>query len=331
MDDDNFSGADFAPASPEPAGEGAVVATPEPLAADTGTATTAPAAVQVEPRSTEGPIPFQTHKTALENARLKAAEEAWKGYESLKGVPPEQVQELLHWWQRASQDTDGFLLQTMQEHSDPVAILEKLVQQVQSHPQHSQRLASLAAKQLAAQRGQVEPQPDRQIQLEDGSIVTVFSPEQQAKRDAWFQQRTLQQLRQEFAPITKTVEQFQKQQEAAAKDQQITQFTTTTLRDVQTWPGMDSPENRALVAQALDKMPVNGDDPRDVSLALNAAWRSVILPQLGKAERSKVLQTIHQTAAANSINPAQTGTQAPKAMADMSIAEALQFAASQQQ
>jgi len=332
MADDTFTGADFAPAdSGTPAaGEGGTVATPEPIAVTPGAATTEPATGQVEPRSTEGPIPFQAHKTALDNARAKAAEEAWKGYESLRGVPPDQVQELLHWWQRAQADTDGFLLQTMQEHTDPVALLEKLVQQVQAHPQHGQRLASLAAKQLAAQRGQVEPQPDRQIQLEDGSIVAVFSPEMQAKRDAWLQQRTLSKLREEFAPITKTVEQFQAEQQAAAQERQIEQFKTTTMQDVQTWPGMDSPEHRKLVAEKLAQMPVNGDDPRDVTLALNAAYRSVILPRLGQTERSKVLQTIQQQAAAGSVNPGQTSTHAPKTMAEMSIAEALQHVAAQQ-
>jgi hypothetical protein len=56
-----------------------VTATPDPIATETDTATTAPVATTAQteqPVEKKGPIPFEVHSKALENARSKAADEA---------------------------------------------------------------------------------------------------------------------------------------------------------------------------------------------------------------------------------------------------------------
>jgi 16S rRNA C967 or C1407 C5-methylase (RsmB/RsmF family) len=87
MSDDTFSASDFeseASASSEPAATStpAESSAPADAAAQPGAATTQPAATTTDQHQhrtdqTRGPIPFDVHKTALDNARSKAVEE-WK-------------------------------------------------------------------------------------------------------------------------------------------------------------------------------------------------------------------------------------------------------------
>ena len=99
------------------------------------------------------------------------------------------------------------------------------------------------------------------------------------------------------------------------------QFAGATVQELSKYPGMDDPANRQAVAQAIKAMQLTSDDPRDLRIATDAAWRQVVLPKLQTDANRKVLTHIHATAAASSVNPSATGTAAPKSIEDMTTAE----------
>lgn len=191
---------------------------------------------------------------------------------------------------------------------DRIGFLQELAKEVQDHPEDGPKLRSLAARTLAAARQQpAQPSgPDLSsisIDLGNGQTIALSDLKKE-----W-----LAEVRQEFAPVSRTIEQITKEKEQTQREQQIASFSTSTFEDVKTWPGMDSPENLKLVGEALKAMTIDGDDPREVALALNAAYRKVILPTLGSKAQSKLLDNLQQKAAAsNSVNPGAAASSAPK-------------------
>lgn len=324
-DDSTFTGADFAPSadggSSAPAEGVTVSATPDPTA-QPGAATTEPAVGQDPNRSTEGPIPFAVHKTALENARTKASQEA------LGGLTTEQLREVRQWFDRARQDTDGFLEETFLEHANPMALLERLVAKVQQHPKHGENYRSFVGRKLAEQRGAVEPPADLQYEMPDGKLVTMYSAQQQAKREAWLQQRWMSDARKEMEPALTAAQQLKTEREAQAAQAADHQWMSTTLTDAMTWPGMDDKAFREAVSNrvAADIGPRDVTN-HDIERAIDRAYRAEYHATFSTRERSKVLHDINRTAAAATVNPARTGTQAPRDYRDkeVSIADALRM------
>ena len=201
--------------------------------------------------------------------------------------------------------------------TDPIAYMQEFVKDLQAHPTYSAQLKSLAAKALAA-RGQgpqapQEPQPDLPIQLEDGRVVHLYSAEQQAKREAWLQQQWLNAVDQKIQPIQQTHEQQIAERKAAEQRQQIEHFTTTTYADMATWPGMDDKANQAAVGEYLKGLNVTSDDPREVQLLANEAYRKVVLPKLSQQAQSTLLDNLKTKAAAStSVNPGSAAATTPK-------------------
>jgi hypothetical protein len=331
MSDDTFSASDFEsvassdPAS-TPAESSASVETTAPLGAATtepAVDATATATTSTEPTKPAGPIPFDVHKTALDNARVKAIEDYKQRYGWAEQVDANEFQQL----QRIARHFSG---------GNVVEGIQNLIAEARKDPSVDAELRSFHARALASARGQSqpqaesEPQPDLPIELEGGRVVHLYSAEQQAKREAYLQKQWMQGVQQELQPLKQTHEHLQAQRAELAKQQEITHYVTSTYQDVQTWPGMESDANRKAVAEELGRATVNSDDPREVSLALNAAYRKVVLPTLQRTERQSVLDTIKQQANASTVNPSRTTARAPKTMDEMSIAEALAHVATQQ-
>lgn len=313
-DDGTITGADLAAASGEPYTGSGSVATPDASAQPGGT-TIQSAPSQDLSRTTEGPIPFEAHKTALANARTKAVEEA------LGGLTADQLRDVRGWYDRARANPDGFFAGEFLAHQDPVALLEKVVQSIQQHPQHSQRLASHAAKLLASRRGPGAEPAMVPIQLEDGSIVQM--PRNPAEWLAWHQKQWMAQVDERMQPALTAAE---AQKQAAQQAQQARaqhEWAVTTAQDALSWPGMDDPATRTAINAELNTMQIRGDDPAQVALALNAAYRKVVLPQLSQRERAKVVSDIHRQAGAATVNTGRASTHAPKTVDQMTTAEAL--------
>lgn len=297
-------GADIAAAMGDTSTQPAVdtsVATVD-TSAQPGAATTEPAAESTIPNadSSQGPIPFLAHKTALENARTKAVED-WKGkYGWAEQVNPQEFQQL----QQIAKHFQG---------GDPITGLQNLIAEIRKDPQHDAALRSLAAREMGrrTQAPQSQTKPLPVFQLEDGSTVDL-----NALKAEWQQE-----VEQKFTPFTQTVEQLQTERKAAADAQQAHQYFTTTYADVQTWPGMQDLANQKAVGEELKQYVIRDDDPREIALALNAAYRKVVLPKLGQASRQAAFNDIHQKAQANTVSPTASSAGTPQDFTKMSMTE----------
>lgn len=280
-----------------------------PAASASADATEPPAADAPTDGSTPAPgePPKERWDSILANARQKAAEDALAPYAWAKSVDQREFQQIQ---QIARHFTSGNVVEGLQN----------LIAEIRQDPQHDAALRSLHARALAAARGHTtapgeqEPQPDLPIQLEDGRVVHLYSAEQQAKREAFLQQRWLSQVKQEFQPVTQTIEQLRAREAAALQQQQVDHFVTTTYADVQTWPGMSDTANQKAVAQAMAAMGLPNDaSPERVSLALNEAYRKVVLPTLHQKAESQLLDSLKTKAAAStSVNPGTAASSAPR-------------------
>jgi len=281
----------------------------EAFAADASSASNTPeqsndAAAAVQPTTPEGSpqqqaderSPFiprpRFDEVVTERNALKQFKEQYAWAEQ---VPREQLTSMMEFY---SQFQSG----------DPIEALNTLASRLQADPVHGPKLRSMAAKTLAAHRGQSQPQntgPDL-----NAIVVDLGNGQQFSLAD--FRKQILAEAEQKFAPVAQTVEQYKAEKAAAEQQAQIAQFTTSTFEDVKTWPGMDSPDNQKKVGEALKAMQIDGSDPREVALALNAAYRQVVLPTLGSKSEARLLDTLQQkAAAAHSVNPGAAANAAP--------------------
>jgi hypothetical protein len=158
----------------------------------------APQAVEAQPgpEGKEGPIPFTVHKTALDNARTKAGQEAEARFQKEYGGALEVI--------RAMQ-------------SDLPGTLSQLLSEAVAHPQHGQAVLAHAARLLQGRRGTkapeavVEPEPQADLQTAEGELV--YSAKQQQAREAWFRRQVLGDVEKTYGPIKQSFEQQQKQQQ----------------------------------------------------------------------------------------------------------------------
>jgi hypothetical protein len=333
--DDSISASDFTSAeasiSSEPAESAAAPvesSAPVTETAQPEGATTAPA---VEPTaenlSTEpvrtGPIPFDVHKTALENARAKAVTEYQQKYGWAEQVNPQEFQQIR---QIAQHFQSG----------DVVGGLQAMIAEARKDPSVDAQIRSFAARELGRRSQptpaqEQEPQPDLPIQLEDGRVVHLFSAEQQAKREAFLHKQWLQSVQQEIQPLKQSHEAQQKATEAANFERAWGQWQTQTVTEATSWEGMENPQVRESFAREVEKN-IMGRDIQTVAQIereIDRAYRKVVVPSLRTASRQAVLNDINRQANASTVNPAHTSTRAPRSMDDMSIAEALQHVAAQ--
>lgn len=132
---------------------------------------------------------------------------------------------------------------------------------------------------------------------------------------AFHQKQWLQSVQQEIQPLRQTHDQLQAEKAALAKQQEVDTYVASTYKDVTTWPGMDDKANQAKVAEYLTRAAITSDDPREVSLALNAAYRAVVLPTLHSRAEAKLLDTLQQKAAASTgVSPGSAASSSPRAV-----------------
>lgn len=246
-----------------------------------------------------GEPPRERWDTILQNARQKAAEEAIAPLAWAKQVNQAELQSVMELARKAS--------------TDPIAYLQDFVKELQTHPTYGAQLKSLAAKALA-QRSSQPAAPDLNpiaIQLENGQNLSMYSAEQMQALVA----QEVAKVKQEFQPVFQTHEQLQAERAQAQHQAQVDHFVTSTYTDVQTWPGMADKANQVAVANALAAANVSSDDPREVSLALNAAYRQVVLPKLSQTAQTALLDNLKtKAAAATSVNPGSAASSSPRAV-----------------
>lgn len=200
--------------------------------------------------------------------------------------------------------------------ADPVAGLQELIAEIRQNPQHDAAIRSLAARALAQRSQQTGPDLNPiQVQLENGQTVGLYSADQiSALRQQW-----LDQVKQELSPVTKTVDELRAERETLQRQASVERFANATMADLATWPGMESADSKAAVARELAAARIDPNDPREVALALNAAWRKVIAPTLGQQAEAKLLDSLKTKAAASTgVNPGSAAPSAPRTVTKFS-------------
>jgi hypothetical protein len=292
-----------------------------PETASASAATTEPPVETSTPDGTtpgNGEPPKERWADILSNARAKEREAAIAEYRQKVGWAEQINQQDLHHAMS--------IAQKLRVDAGPDAFVEGLraiLAEGQQNPQIAAALRSFQGRALAQLRQQqAAPQgPDLhpiRVQLENGQEVGLYSADQiTALRDQW-----LAQVKQEFQPVTKTIETLQAERAAAEQAQRVTHFASSTYQDMTTWPGMDSKENQRIVAHALTQARIDPNNPQEVQLAAERAWRTHVAPQQSRQAEAKLLDSLKTKAAASTgVNPgsaAPSATRAVTKFADLS-------------
>jgi hypothetical protein len=208
--------------------------------------------------------------------------------------------------------------------NDPVGLLQQLAERISADPVHGAKLRSLAARQLAAARGQQQqpqaqpdemPQPDVAITDAQGNVVgQTYSAESQAKREALLKQQWLSEIRKELEPVTQTVKEVKAQRAQEASKA----FASSAFEELSS----QLPEFEAHakeIGQRLKALDLQTDEPAMLKLALKAIYADVVTPkreqQMASTAESKLLDNLQRKAAAStSVNPGSATPSTPRAV-----------------
>jgi len=280
----------------------------DPSATPTETAATGQAAptdpTAVHPSAKEGPIPFQVHKTALDNARVKEREavqaEFDQQYGWAKNVPRETIE---HW---------SGIAKTMA--SDPARFLETYFAEAANDPRFSASVRSWAARTLGArspQSPQQAPMPEPDVQIVDaqGNVTgATYSAQQLAKRDAWTKQQLLAEVQKEYGPLKAEREQEKTQRAAAEYHRQVEAKVDDLISDaaaILDMPDDMPPEQKKVLFDAVDALVAQGVS---VHKAARQVHQTHVKPNVeAKATRS-ALDTMKQKAAGNTAGSGGSAT-----------------------
>lgn len=278
-------------ASPEtpPTLEGSAPATAEP---------STPVQGEAAPVTKEGPIPFQAHKTALDNARVKERE----------AVIAQLQQELtpikahLPIAQAIARDVE----------TGGIDGLNQLLAEYARHPQLGPQLRSMMGRALGQLRGQAapvadtEPEPDLESPVRDaqGQVVgyePVFSAKQLAKWQAWNTNRIKADIGQQFAPMRQLQERFVQAQEQESQTAAYVQRSSPLAEELKAMPGFeDHKQEIAKKQQALfDATPTA--DPMQLWFR---AYREVVPSKLQAQQQQSLESAALAKAAGRDANPA---------------------------
>lgn len=211
--------------------------------------------------------------------------------------------------------------------ADPIGYLQDFIKELQASPEHAAQLRSLAAKALAQRAQQTvaeqEPQPDLPIALEDGRVVHLYSADQQAKREAFLQQKWMQSVEQKLQPFQQTHQALQAEREAAQATIANERFASTVTSDVKSWEGVTDETMKAMAVQvANDPQLPKTPSFEQLELAVNRAYRKVVLPGLRRSATASVLSNHQLKVNANTVSPGQSSAGTPKPYTEMSWGEA---------
>jgi hypothetical protein len=266
--------------------EGATTPPADPTTAESAT----------PPSTTQGPIPFAVHKTALENARTKAGEEAVAQYRQQYGwaerIPADTIQE---WSGIANLMT-----------SDPPAFLDKFFGEAAAHPTHGPAVRSWAARTLASRAPKaIDLSPDVTVQDDQGrEVAKTFSAD---RVQAIVQHAIQDALGKELGPLKQDHQQRQADQQRQAVERQQTQ----QRQQLET-------QADAVLADLADLLDVTADTPPDQAKALYDEIEALLAAdqtltphraamQVARTKgtaQKKVLDDLKTRAAAQGVNPA---------------------------
>ena len=265
---DKLRATDAKPTAPAPIAAGSA---PDGTVPDT----TAPAAPIEKPK---GPIPFDQHAKAIENARIKGAAEAEARLGWAKDYHPEQV--------KAAMD----LVRDMA--GDPVGFVRRLAQELQSDPK------TRALIQTQRQAAQGPPAPD--METADGR--TKFYSEKGTQALVNFHvQRAVAQVMDQMGKRLTPIEQERQQ---TATQQRQAELHTRADREITDY------ESKPLFKENLPA--IVAEMEKDGRLGLAGAYARVVVPQLTPQKtaaqtreqiRAELATEMERKATAGSFNP----------------------------
>ena len=258
-----------------------------------------------------GPMPFQAHKTALENARTKERERVTQEFDQQYGWAKTADRGAIESAQQIGQmyanDRPGFIRQVMAE--------------ALADPNMAPLIRSEAARVLG-QRAQAQPQtappvdlsPDIPVMDGNGQIVAqTYSHErlQQvvAKAIEDFATRELSPIKQDYQTRQQAAEAQRAQQELQTATQDIYSEALDVLPNFK--------EHEQDIAAVFATLPASMAPDK----ALRAAWKQVVGSKLANADqvRATQLTELKTKAAASGVNPASsviTSTGRPRSFND---------------
>lgn len=277
-------------AAPE-ASSGEGVATTEQAAADGTVATKAEPTATISAKPT-GPIPFDVHKTALENARTKAAEETKAQYAWADAIPAPHraaVSELYH-----ALD------------ADPVTAIEALIVTAASDPVQAPALRSLLGRLLG---GRAAPEPTATTPT-PATAATVTEPDFQDEQGHQFYSatRTRDALTALEARILARLDPLTTDYQTRDAKARVATARAKAAADADTWaearyakvsqwPGFKDHEGEILKAITADP-----------DLDVGDVYVDIVVPTLSQAERKKVVTSLQNKANAASVNPSTSAS-----------------------
>lgn len=292
--DDAFSGAGL---TGSPTADDAPVdpTTPAPAIAAPDPAGDAPSEAEVVAPSDKGPIPFERHKSIVENTRTKTLNEVASRVEQHFG-PAIALQRQLQ--------------------TDPVGTFTQLVDEALEHPQIGAAVLSHMARALSARRGQKtaavgaeEPGPDLTGQDDQGREVRFYSAEQQAKRDAWARAQILSEVDARTAPLQQDLKSRADREAAERRNTEIRTTVTARLEKWRERPGFAEHEADIAAAQA-DYVRQGIDTWNALGLAYADVVQAKVLPKAQATSQQDLVRQAVKKAAASTASPSMAAPSA---------------------
>lgn len=270
-----------------------------------------------QPPATPGPMPFAAHKTALDNARLKARAEVEQEFRTTYG-DPQSIRQATQWFEHARRDRIGFVT--------------NLVQEALADPELAPYITSLAGRTLGGNRPQPPAQASAQPpapDFQDGQGNQFYSAKALQAREDWNKAQLTQEILSQIQPDLEQVRSERAQREQQAVETQLKQTMTGHLTDARQWPLFT--EHEAAIKAALLQAPLTSGHPAEEALLLRRVYDRVVGPHLRSHSEASVVASLRERANASSLNPAATGAPSgipnnARASKGGTMAEALRWA-----
>lgn len=232
-----------------------------------------------------GPIPYQRFEEV--NRRMKDAEKRWQETEQSWGeilkANPQQIREMLGWYQRAA--------------ADPVAHATQLLSELNSDERYRPQVASQAAKILQALRHsqpKEEPEPQPDLVAENGT--PVFSAPQLRKWQDWYGTKQTAQVEARLSEALKPLRELQQERQQNVLARQAETSAAAQYQAAQKWHGFK--EHEADIAKAF-----NENSTWTLQDAYLYVLHEKILPKYPAQAQAQVVADLQSKAAAQTLNP----------------------------
>jgi len=250
-----------------------------------------------------GPIPFQQHKTILENTRTKAFTERdaqWnQSFGWARNITPEHGPSVVKFYQDMERD--------------PVAFYVTLGQTLATHPQFGTRF-----QQITGANGHAKPQanlsdPDLVVDDGNGRQIATYGAERVQAIVADAVRKAVSEVRQELAPLRDAHQQSLVDQQSRVVQQQLTQQADTVMNRATkilgaTIDAKGQPDARSQALWSKVSALMDADPQLDVVDAALQVREQIVAPQETESAKTAAAEEMRRKANANTANGAGSGS-----------------------